>query len=187
MIFCVTHRTRAFLGMPKSSLSELSLRDSLGVHEWYFSLYIVDRRKCLLCTHAPSLLSFVAAGVLKAQLADFGAWFRHTAKEALLTEGLTKEQRDYLLPSDSDCFAQATNRSLLGSMNDFGRLFQHFVYEVDNLANVSWERVRDSMNNSPMRYLGDRSPREAIASLLKAELGEPPRLPRGPASTRSPN
>lgn len=173
--------------MPKSSLSELSLGDSLGVREWYFSLYVVDRRKCLLCTHAPSLLSFVAAGVLKAHVADFGAWFRRTADEALLIEGLSIEARAFLLASDSDCFAQASNRSLLGSMNDFGRLFQHFVYEVDNLANVSWERVRDSINESPMRYLKDRSPREAIASLLEAELGNPGRAPRGPASTRSPN
>lgn len=187
MIFRVTHRARAFLGLPKSALSDVTLRDSLGVHEWYFSLYIVDRRKCLLCTHAPTLLSFVAAGVRKAQLAKFGAWFRQTAEEALLIERLTTEARAFLLPAESDCFAQASDRSLLGSMNDFGRMFQNIVYDVDNLAYARWERVRDSINESPMSYLGFRSPRQVMAALLEAELGEPRRDPRPAASTRSPN
>jgi hypothetical protein len=136
MIFRVTKKVQALLGASPRVLRGQGEVVGVSDHEWYCSLYVADRRKCLLFTHARTLFSFIVPGVRKADLGDFGQLFRHYAWEALGRERVTAAAYAYLLPGESDQLAATANRSILGSMNDFGRMFRYRVEEAGSLLGV---------------------------------------------------
>jgi hypothetical protein len=172
MIFRVTKKVQAQAGLGPNDLVDQSALVGGRDHEWYCSLSVVDRRKCLLFTHARSLFSFVVPAVRKADLADMGKLFRHHARAALAREQVAVAAYTYLLAPGPDQYGPTADRSILGSMNDFGRMFRYRVEEAGSLLAVDWTRVHDDINQSPMSYLNDLWPSRVLADLLRRVASE---------------
>lgn len=85
--------------------------------DWYANLLWIDRKKCLLLTHAGTLFSVFVADVRKADLTPIGP---------LLVDAVAAELRAERLPTDAlgtldpaaVLLATTANRSVLGFMND---------------------------------------------------------------------
>jgi hypothetical protein len=92
--------------------------------------------------------------------------FRSHARAALAREQVSVAAYSYLLPPGPDHYGPTADRSILGSMNDFGRMFRYRVEEAGSLGAVDWTRVHDDLNQSPMSYLKDLWPSRVLADLL---------------------
>jgi hypothetical protein len=81
---CAEKLTR-LLGLRRAGLTE----PAAGPYsEWYANLLWLDRRKCVLFTHAETLFSFLVPDVLKADLANVGEFFMNHLEFELVTEEL---------------------------------------------------------------------------------------------------
>jgi hypothetical protein len=111
------------LGVRRSDLVELDAGES----DWYANLLWIDRRKCVLMTHAGTAFSVFVPHVRKAGLVVFGEWVERHVVGALAAEGV---HRDALgrLDGSRVRLARAASRHLLGVMNDIA--FQ-VAYAVD--------------------------------------------------------
>lgn len=66
------------------TLTELPPTDD----DWYGNLLWLDRRKCLLLTHADTLFSIFQAGIRKADLRPIGSYIVKTVEAELREENL---------------------------------------------------------------------------------------------------
>ena len=55
MIFCCTKKLLTLLGLKTKDLSQPPLQEIPDMAEWYGNLFFLDRRKCLIVTHARTL------------------------------------------------------------------------------------------------------------------------------------
>ena len=72
------------LGSHGVTLTELPPTDD----DWYGNLLSLDRRKCLLLTHADTLFSIFQAGIRKADLRPIGSYIVKTVEAELRAENL---------------------------------------------------------------------------------------------------
>ena len=106
-----------------------------GEDDWYANLLVLDRRKCLLLTHAATLLSVFEPDVRVGQL-------RSTRElvSALVERDLREEQ----LPPDTFgdlgseelAIAKTADRSILGCMNDMAFLAEVAVDQSGGLVSL---------------------------------------------------
>lgn len=138
-------------------------------HEWHCNLLLIQRRKCLLFTHSVTLFSFLIPGVRPLDLRRFGLQFRSQATYTLMAEGITRSQLSYLLDDGPDRIAKASNRSILGSMNDLARLCKYRVDYADNPSSLNIDELNHDLNMPPMSYIGMNSATVALKNILKAQ------------------
>jgi hypothetical protein len=108
-----TARLRALLGAQAQQPAELEPAAS----DFYAHLITIDRRKCLLVTHAGTLFSIFAADVRAAQLRPLGPYVVSRIAARLAAEGL-EEWALGELDADRVRIAKTVDRSVLGCMND---------------------------------------------------------------------
>ena len=103
--------------------------------DWYANLLVLDRRKCLLLTHAATLFSVFEPAVRVAQL-------RSTRE--LVSTLLERELQEESLPTDTFgdtrsealVVAKTADRSVLGCMNDMAFLAEVAVGQSGGLASL---------------------------------------------------
>ena len=136
--------------------------------EWHCNLLTLARRPAYLVTHSLSLFSvlFLAAGASTPEtLAD--AIRRHVRK-ALTREGIALDAARRILNEGPDHFCKATDRGVLGSMNDFANMADWAAYEESSADPDFLAHTADKqMNESPMSRLGMDSPRRVLRALLQ--------------------
>ena len=125
--------------------------DPPGEDDWYANLLWLDRRKCVLLTHAGTLFPVLIADVRKRDLKPPGPLLAARIEAALADEGLP---RDVLGPLDPDRvrLARTASRSILGFMNDSALASRFSVELAGGLANVDL----DDLNRSLRRQLHNR-------------------------------
>jgi len=96
MILRCTAKLLQLLGANPRSLAEVPP----DPEDWYANLLYLDRRKCLLVTHAGSLFSVLAAAVRKAELTPLGPWIVRLIERELETEDLPVDIFGPLHPLD---------------------------------------------------------------------------------------
>jgi hypothetical protein len=114
VILRCTARLLALLGVKPERLTLVSAND------WYANLLWIERRKCILMTHAGTLFSVFAPDVRKADLAPLGGFAVSAIQRALVAEGLPREALGRLDPADVRV-APTASRSILASMNEMAR------------------------------------------------------------------
>ncbi len=136
--------------------------------EWYCNLIIVRRRQFFLFTHAPSLFSFwtPAAGSTRDH---FGQMFRRRVTETLREYGFSPADAAAVIDGGPDVFARATDRGVIGSMVDFGKMFRHAVNHEDGLEHLTRRAMNDIANESPMNKIGMENPAEYLRQVLRDE------------------
>ncbi|MFN2462274.1 MAG: hypothetical protein ABR573_00035 [Candidatus Dormibacteria bacterium] len=85
--------------------------------DWYVNLVYLERRKCLLITHAGSLFTVFAADVRKADLIPFGNFVSLAIQRELKSEALAADTFGNMDQADWR-LAKTASRSVLGCMNE---------------------------------------------------------------------
>ncbi len=136
--------------------------------EWYCNLMTVRRRQFFLFTHAPSLFSFwtPAAGSIRD---DFGVRFRRRATETMRQYEFSETDTANVIDDGPDVFARATDRGVIGSMVDFGKMFRHAVDHEGGLEHLSLRAMNDIANESPMSKIGMANPTDYLRQVLRHE------------------
>jgi len=100
--------------------------------DWYLNLLWIERRKCLLLTHAGTLFPVFVADVRKADLRPLGPYVVSLVEEHLRSEVLAANALGRLDPDDVH-LAKTASRSILGVMNDTAR---HARYRIEAMGGI---------------------------------------------------
>jgi hypothetical protein len=103
--------------------------------DWYGNLLVLDRRKCLLLTHADTLFTIFEPDVRAPDLRsthDLVAWL---IERELLAEGLPVRTFGDL-GTEELSIAKTADRSVLGCMNDMAYLCEDAVARAGSLAST---------------------------------------------------
>ena len=142
-----TAKMLALLGVRRSELADVEPVED----DWYANLLWIERRKCVLLTHAGTAFSLFVPDVRKADLARFGPWV-----EAQVISALDDEQqpRDVLGPIDGGELrvAATASRRVLGLMNDIAFNVEHFIRLRGGLAAIDAVELNRQLQRTLHRY-----------------------------------
>jgi hypothetical protein len=68
-----------------------------------------------------------------------------------------------------DVFAKPADRSVIGSMVDFGKMLRHAAHYEGGLEHLGPRAMNDIANESPMRKIGMESPVAYLRHILDTE------------------
>jgi len=125
-----TAKLRALLGRQAQEDTGCSPND------WYANLLLIERRKCLLVTHAGTLFSVFVPDVRAAQLRPLGPFVVPRIVAQLDAEGLSERALGEL---DGACVTIAGTvggRSVLGCMNDLALTCRLAVQNAGGLGSL---------------------------------------------------
>lgn len=101
--------------------------------DWYANLLVLDRRKCLLLTHAGTLFTIFEPDVRAAGLRDTGRLVTGLITRELEREGLPAGTFGDLDPA-AVAVARTASRVVLGCMADMAFMCEHTVYQAGGLV-----------------------------------------------------
>jgi hypothetical protein len=108
--------------------------------DWYGNLVWVDRRKCLLLTHAHTLFPIFAADVRAADLRPVGSFVVPLIDSALASERLSADTFGRLDPGDVH-MAKTADRSILACMNDMVLMIRRVVSSFEGLEHCDIAQI----------------------------------------------
>jgi hypothetical protein len=103
-----------------------------SANDWYGHLLWIDRRKCLLFTHAGTMLSIFVPDVRKADVQPLATVLVSQIATALAAEGLPLTTLGLLDPG-AVRLAATVSRSILGCMRNDASMLEHAVAEHGGL------------------------------------------------------
>lgn len=123
--------------------------------DWYANLLWVDRRKCLLATHADTLFSVFVADIRAADLRPFERRIAGLLTAALRDEGLPTDLLGRL-EHDEVQLAKTASKQVLGVMNQMAFEIGWAVDQVGGIWNVDIDdlnrRLRRSLHTKDGEY-----------------------------------
>ncbi len=123
----ITHKALKETLLPKVGILDLPEHGDV-LEDWYVNLFLYEKRKHLIFTHAGSLVSFVAAGVYRRDMKDLEKIFRRKFMKFL--EFHKFDERDILmlqLALDETRFAKTIDRRVTGSMLDIVHCYRSCI------------------------------------------------------------
>lgn len=144
--------------------------------DWSAHLFTVQRVQYIILTNATSLYSMVMHGRGMSDEKKFIQGALNCMKEFMTIEGnkdIFEKSIEFFAGDIS--FSKITDRSVLGSMNDF--IFQAKV--ALNLGRESLIEISRRLNESPMSYLTYSCPRDAFRELGSEKTASPGNSQRG--------
>jgi hypothetical protein len=118
-----------------------------GPEDWYANLLWLDRRKCLLLTHAGTLFSIFEPGLPAAELRDTRNRVTRLIGSELAAENLRAATFGSLDCEDLTV-ARTADRSVLGCMNDMAVMCEYAVMDSGGLDNVDLAEVNQSLHRN---------------------------------------
>jgi len=103
--------------------------------DWYGNLLVLDRRKCLLLTHADTLFTIFEPDVRAPDLRSTHDLVAGLIERELLAEGLPVRTFGDL-GTEELSIAKTADRSVLGCMNDMAYLCEDAVARAGSLAST---------------------------------------------------
>lgn len=130
--------------------------------DWYVNTLNVGRQRFLLCSSERSLLTVI---IPAAPLSSFPARLAHAVGRrltilAIATPAVEREQRDMRWHR----FGRTRSRQVLGSMNDFAFLAEHYIR--DDGPDFDLERIEQMLNRAPCRPIQYQSPDRLTPALF---------------------
>lgn len=132
-------------------------------HDWYAHLVWVDRRKCLLITHAGTLFSVFVPNVTAAGLRPIGPCVVAAIQTALRIEGLPIEILGEL-DAQQVIVAKTADRRILGTMNDLAFTAEHVIASVGGLARCDIDGLNHSLHRTINSITGYVRPIELVTA-----------------------
>jgi hypothetical protein len=148
-------------------------RGPLG--DWYAHLLWIERKKCILFTNELTLFNFIALDVKKAGLADMNTFFRENLRRGLEAIGIVGASASKLLLTLNDItISKTTNRSVLGSMNDYAFQYRVYVETQGGLHRCDILDMISSINETPMSAIGYDSGTQRLRRWLDNDISDLP-------------
>ena len=139
--------------------------------DWYANLLWLDRRKCLLITHAGTLFSLFVAAVRAADLRPFERRIVDLLTAALLDEGLPGDVLGRLDPNDFQ-IAKTASKSVLGVMNQMAFEIGWAADRAGGLWNVNVDELNRHLRRSLHTKDGEyQVPLELVQQRLHRDQG----------------
>jgi len=131
MIVRCTAKLRALLGRQ----AQPPVKDpGSSSSDWYANLLVIERRRCLLVTHAATLFSVFCPDVRAAQLRPLGLFLVPRIIAQLQAEGLSERALGELDPDRVTIAPTTGGRSVLGCMNDLALTCRLAVEDAGGLG-----------------------------------------------------
>ena len=163
MVVRCTGKLLNLLGKQSVRLVEAPADDD----DWYANLFWLDRRKCLLITHAGTLFSLFVADVRISDLRPFGRRMSGLLAGALLEEGLPIDALGRLDP-DEVRLAKTASRHVLGVMNQMTLEISWHTDRAGGLWNIDVDELNRHLRRSLHTKDGDyRAPLELVHERLQ--------------------
>jgi len=160
-----TQRVLALLGVRLGALADPPPSDD----DWYLNLLWLERRKCLLFTHAGTLFSVFVADVRAPEIRPIGPYAVAVIEANLQSERLPHDALGSLDPTSVQP-ANTASRSVLGFMND---IVVHCRYQI--AADGSLDNCDiDLLNHRLRRTLHNRGGYVTPIELVAERLADPP-------------
>jgi len=142
-----------------------------ALNEWYGNLFRLERRKCLLFTHASTLFSFTLFGLTRPDFIALGKTFNRNLRSVLIHEGMDENLAETISPSvETVRLLKTRSRSVLGSMNDFIFQVRVHVEVAGGLARCDIADLNYTLNHVPMGALAYARPEAAFKHFLNIQL-----------------
>ncbi len=111
-----------------------TVTESSPLGSWHANLYTMDRRNVVMFCHDETRYTLFIPGLRKKELAELGRWFREIYTASLAYMGLPDNLvRRAELALGPVIFDTATNRSVLGSINQMHFMLEGKVAEVEDV------------------------------------------------------
>lgn len=151
---------------PVQDLKDI-IPDNSGLGNWYGNLFRFNRRKCLIFTSELTLYTFFVYGVKKHDIETLPDLFRENLKMNLKQSGIEHHIIDQITAEyNGISFCKTANRSVLGSMNDFIRLFTYRIEDAEEVTEQEIMRANMETNNTPMSAIKAVFPIYALQELI---------------------
>lgn len=151
LIIRITEKVLEELSLKKIDILTIEEQQHLG--SWFCNLIMVQRRKCLIFCHSTTLYCFVVPTVTKKDFLGFIDVFQQNLTLNLRYEGIEPSSISKLVENyQKVIFSRTTSRSILGSMNDYSRMFKYYA-ESEGVVNCNIFAINKKMNSSPMSAL----------------------------------
>jgi len=152
--------------LPSVSSHPLSEKSPLG--SWHANLYMIDRRNCILFCHDATRYTLFLPGLRKQQLADLGRWFRELFTASLAYMGMDDNLvRRAELALGPVVFDTATDRSVLGSLNQMKFMLDAKVNEVEDVMLLNPLSVNRWLCHYPVNLKGEKGFWMADSAMLE--------------------
>lgn len=129
--------------------------------DWYAHLLWVERRKCLLLTHARTLFSVFVPEVTVHDLRPVGPFVVSAIETALRDEGLPADTLGDLT-AENVTVAKTADRRILGTMNDLTGTAEHLIATAGGLARCDMEALNHHLHRTINRVTGYVPPIELV-------------------------
>jgi hypothetical protein len=116
--------------------------------DWYANLLWLQRRKCLLLSHAGTLFSAFAPDIRASDLRPFGPYVSAIVQRELRAEGLPPDALGSLDPAAVQV-AKTASRSVLGFMNDMAAHISYAVADAGGLGHCDIDGVNRQLRRTP--------------------------------------
>lgn len=166
--------------------------------DWYANVLWLDRRKCLLITHAGTLFSLFHPGIRVNDLRPFDRRIIELLRSALLDEELPSGALGRLEPGDV-AIAKTASKNVLGVMNQMALEIEWAVDQAGGLWNVDVDDLNRHLRRSlhtkdgeyriPLELVRERlqpSREGSIIDHLEPKLRAMERDPRRPTAPSGP-
>lgn len=163
MVVRCTRRLLEVLGSHGVTLTELPPTDD----DWYGNLVRLDRRKCLLLTHADTLFSIFQAGIRKDDLRPIGSYIVKIVETELRAENLPLDTFGRL-HSDDVRLAKTASRSTLGFMNEMAADLRYQIADAGDLDRCGIDVLNYRLRRTLHNRGGYVYPIELVAERLAA-------------------
>jgi hypothetical protein len=131
--------------------------------DWYANLLVLDRRKCLLLTHAGTLFTVFEPDVRASNLRATKNFASELIERELFAEGLPADTFGDLW-TDELLMAKTADRSVLGCMNDMAFLCDVAVADAGGLARVDVRSLNHRLHRNINSARGYEQPIELVMS-----------------------
>ena len=140
--------------------------EMLPLQVWYATLIRIERRKCVLFTHAGTLFSFFVPGLTRPDFKAFEQTFRQHLHALLQQEGIDVPLAQ-IAPDDTSVRILKTNsRRILGCMNELVFQTRHTVEAEGRLAAVDLAGLNHYLNDTLLGAPDYVRPGEAFRELV---------------------
>jgi hypothetical protein len=140
--------------------------DPASDEDWYANIVWIDRRKCLLLTHAATLFPVLAADVRARDLRPPGPFVVDRIRAALGDEDLPVDALGDLDP-DAVSVGRTASRQVLGFMNDSAQTSRWIIEDAGGLEQADLRELNRFLRRTLHNRGGYHQPLELVAELLR--------------------
>ncbi|TGL58655.1 hypothetical protein EHQ58_10060 [Leptospira ognonensis] len=170
MLIHCTFKLRKELRSLKSDSQNIR-RSGSFLDFWYANLITIGRRKCVLFANEETLLHFLIPGTKQAEIQNLPDLFRRHLIKLLkheeipdpMIEAIKKESLDFQI-------CGATNRSVLGSMNDIAKNYKGMILEQGGIDIADISSIICELNRMPMTAIEMQFPIDAFRGMMRKQM-----------------